>query len=109
MTEESEVSPAPPPPPAPPSQKVGTEQRQALLAQTIASQVAGGARVESQGPFSAILVRGKPVNNVLQLILTLITAGIWLFVWIPLLLLGGEKRSQVGVDEFGNVTVQKLG
>jgi hypothetical protein len=87
---------------------VGAEQRQAMLAQTIASQVAGGARVESQGPFSAILVRGKPVNNVLHLILTLLTLGIWLIVWIPLLLLGGEKRSQAGVDEFGNVSVQKL-
>lgn len=106
MTEESEIAA---PAPAAPSQKVGTEQRQALLAQTIATQVAGGARVESQGPFNAILVRGKAVNNVLQLILTPVTAGLWLFVWIPLLLLGGEKRSQVSVDEFGNVTVQKLG
>lgn len=88
--------------------RLSSDQRQALLGQTVASQVATGMRVESQGPYNAILVKGKSVNHVLHLILTVLTAGVWVLVWIPLAIAGGEKRSQVTVDDFGNVTVQKL-
>jgi len=94
-------------PPAP-SQKMDMDSRQSMLATTIASQVASGKRVESQGPYSAILVKGKPVNHVLNLILTVITAGLWVVVWVPWAILGGEKRSQASVDEFGNVSVANL-
>ena len=112
-------APSPPPPQSvdpPPTEvpsgptvnRLSADQRQALLAQTVATQVATGKRVESQGPYNAIVVRGKPVNNVLHLILTLVTAGIWILVWIPLAIFGGEKRYQVSVDDFGNTSVQKL-
>jgi hypothetical protein len=95
-------------PPAPPQRKTSDERKQ-LLAQTIQTQVAGGARVESQGDFQAVLVRGHRPNHVLHLILTLITAGLWgLFVWLPIAIFGGEKRSIANVDEFGNVTLQNM-
>lgn len=100
---EANVSPA-----AGSATRVSSDERQSRLAQTVASQVATGMRVESQGPYNAILVKGKPVNHVLHLILTLVTLGFWLIVWIILVLIGGEKRSQVTVDDFGNTSVQQL-
>lgn len=85
-----------------------SQERKQLLARAIQTQVATGGRVESQSDFQAVIVKGKPVNNVLQLILTLLTLGLWGIVWIALLAFGGEKRSMVTVDEFGNVAVQKV-
>ena len=53
-----------------------TEERKELVARTVTGQIAGGAvDVESQSDFQAVLVRGKAVNHVLHLILTLVTFG----------------------------------
>lgn len=89
------------------ARKTGDERKE-LLARTISGQVAGGSRVESQSDFQAVVVRGKPVNHVLHLVLTLFTLGIWSTVWLALTIFGGEKRSMVTVDEFGHAAVQKV-
>jgi hypothetical protein len=85
-----------------------SEERKELLARTVSGQVASGARVESQSDFQAVVVRGKSVNHVLHLILTLVTLGFWGIVWIAMAIFGGEKRSMVTVDEYGNAAVQKV-
>jgi hypothetical protein len=84
------------------------DERKQLLARTIQSQIAGGARIESQSDFQAVVVKGKRVNHLLHLILTLVTLFAWGLVWIGLAIFGGEKRSIVAVDEYGNVSVQKV-
>jgi hypothetical protein len=94
--------------PPPPVVYATPEQRAALLSQTVATQVAAGWRVESQGPISAILVTGTPVNHVLQLLLTVFTCGLWAPIWLLLALTSRERRAQVAVDDFGNVYVQQL-
>lgn len=79
------------------------EDRKARLAQAVANEVAGGRRVESHSDFQAVVVEGKPVNHVLHLILTLVTCGLWGFVWLVLALMGGEKRYVLSIDAYGNV------
>jgi hypothetical protein len=54
------------------------------------------------------LVKGKPVNHILHLILTLVTVGFWSLIWIALVIFGGEKREVARVDEWGNASIQKL-
>lgn len=85
-------------------------QRQQALATAVQKEVARGARVESQSAYSAIVRYGKPVNHVLHLILTVLTLGFWLLVWVTLVVLGIVKRKAVAlqVDEFGNVLRQKV-
>jgi hypothetical protein len=83
------------------------DERKDMLARTLTSEIAQGARVESQADFQAVLVRGHRPNHTLHLILTLVTLGVWGLVWIGVSALGGEKRSMVAVDEFGNVNVQR--
>lgn len=83
------------------------DRRSVLLAQTIQANVVRGARVESQGQYNAVLVWGRPVNHVLHLILTIVTAGLWGLVWLILALSGGESRTMVSVDDFGNVLYQQ--
>jgi hypothetical protein len=90
------------------SGRKSTEERKELLARTLTAQIASGARVESQSDFQAVVVKGKPVNHVLHLIITLVTIFTWSPVWIGLAIFGGEKRSMLVVDEYGNAAVQKV-
>ena len=41
-------------------------------------------------------------------ILGFFTLGVWWLVWLALVIFGGEKRTSVGVDEWGNTNVQRL-
>lgn len=108
--------PPPPPPPAPEPVGVGglaqTEksdaERKALLANTLQGQVASGSRIESQGDFQAVVVKGHRVNHLLHFLIGLLTLGIWWLVWLVLAITGGEKRQMITVDQFGNVFVQKV-
>jgi hypothetical protein len=90
------------------SGRKSSEERKELLARTLSGQIANGNRVESQSDFQAVVVKGKPVNHVLHLIVTLVTLFIWSPVWIAMAIFGGEKRSMVTVDEYGNAAVQKV-
>jgi hypothetical protein len=83
------------------------EERKKLLAQAINYQVIQGARVESQSDFQAVLVKGKPINHLLHLTITMLTCGMWGIVWIVLGLMGGEKRYVAQVDEYGNTNIQR--
>ena len=92
---------------APPARK-SSEARKAALAQAIQTEVVQGGRIESQSDYQAVVVFGKPVNNILHLILTLVTCLVWGLVWIGMLIWGGEKRVMVGIDEYGHVLRQEI-
>lgn len=93
--------------PAAPEQRT-SEERQELLATTVNGYVRDGYRVESQTPHQAIVVKGRRPNHLLHLILSILTVGLWLlFVWLPLVVFGGEKRRVITVDTFGHVQTAK--
>ena len=83
--------------------------RREQLALEISRLASQGYRVESQSDIQATLVRGRRVNHILHLLLTLVTLGIWLLVWISLAIFGGEKRVILVVDEFGNTRQEAVG
>lgn len=72
-----------------------------------ALKVQNGWRVESQTPRMVSLVSGKPVNHVLHLILSLVTLGLWIPVWIIMGLAGGERRCELLAADDGTVTVTR--
>lgn len=82
--------------------------RMQQLANAVQLEVSRGARVESQGPFNAVLRRGKGTNHVLHLILSVLTFGLWLFVWGLLAIINksGQGTTMLSVDMFGNVLRQ---
>ena len=84
------------------------DERKQILSRQIGSLLTQGRRVESQSDFQAVLLWGHAVNHVLHLIITLVTVGLWVIVWIALVVLGGEKRELVQVDEWGNPTIARL-
>ena len=55
-----------------------------------------------------MIVKGKPINHALHIIVSIFTAGIWLIGYAIIAATGGEKRELVVVDEFGNLSRQKL-
>jgi hypothetical protein len=63
-----------------------------------------GWRVREKTPSDAHLVRGEPVAHWVHLFFTIATVGLWLLVWIPLTVLGGEKHRYISVGEDGRVT-----
>ena len=88
---------------------VSAEKRKSSLAQAIANQVRQGWSMESQSDFQAVLVKhGTKTNHLLHLILTLLTLGLWVFVWIGVALFKKrEKHLVITVDEFGNTNLQR--
>lgn len=93
-----------------PIDAVTPEERKSRLALAVRQEVAGGGRVESQTDYTAIVRHGKPVNHILHLILTLVTAGLWVFVWIILSIVtaSGRKAVALTVDEYGQVLREKM-
>jgi hypothetical protein len=74
-----------------------------LLQDAIVRQSRKGWRVASQSPTQATLVKGKPTNHILHLILSIITLGLWIPVWILVVVLGGEKHEVITVQPDGQV------
>ena len=72
------------------------------LALAISTEVSKGWRVESQSQIQAVLVKGKPINNTLHIILTVLTVGFWLLIYVPILLVNKRQTKIIRVDEFGN-------
>lgn len=86
------------------------ERRSALDAR-IARELASGAMLESQAGYNAVLIKGKKVNHILHLILSLITAGLWLIVWLVLVITNKRQRIVLFANEEGVVetTVTQVG
>lgn len=90
------VEPTPSPPEKTP------EERKLALTQAIQRQLWQGWRVESQADYQAVVVKGHRPNHILHLLLSLITLGLWFFVWILVMVFGGEKRRMIWIDAQGD-------
>ena len=105
-------TPAAPPTSVPPAASQtplkSADERKEILGRAIHTQVAQGARVESQGDYQAILVKGHRPNHMLHLVLTIVTLGVWGLVWLGVIAFGVEKRMSASVDDWGNTNIQNL-
>ncbi len=79
-----------------------------ILASTVHAHAARGWRVESQTNASALLVKGKQVHNGAHAVMTLLTGGLWLAVWLPSMLINRRRCLAITVDAYGNTLVSKL-
>jgi hypothetical protein len=87
----------PPPPPGypPPWMSAPYGGGDPNLDTIVAEYVSHGARVEARSANQAIVVFGHRVNNLAHGLLSLVTCGAWLFVWVIIAILGGERRITV--------------
>jgi hypothetical protein len=93
-----------------PLETVTQEERKSRLSLAVRQEVAAGGRVESQTEYTAIVRHGKPVNHILHLILTLVTAGLWAIVWVivSIVAASGRKAISLTVDEYGQVLGEQM-
>lgn len=83
-----------------------TAEARTTLDRAVAKELASGAELESQAGTNAVLLKGKKVNHVLHAILSLITAGFWLIVWLILVVTNKRQRIILSVNERGEVERQ---
>lgn len=78
-------------------------QREAILDEAIRRNVARGATVELRQQFAVVLLFKRRVNHVVHAILSILTFGLWLFVWLLLAATGRDTRMTLNVDGYGRV------
>lgn len=78
------------------------EERKAILQQKIVQHVGLGYRVETQTDFQVVLSHGGKVNHIMHLLLSIVTFGFWLIIWLLLAMFSRKKFITLSVDEFGN-------
>ena len=81
-----------------------SEERKQILKDYVVEQVALGFRVEAQEDFSAVLIFGKNPNHILHLLLSIVTFGVWILVWIMMIFFSREKRYLFRIDDCGVIT-----
>ena len=77
--------------------------RTAIMEQALRDLAFRGWQVETVDGARAIVATGAPVNHILHLLLAVFTCGLWLPIWLLLIALGGVKRRQIYIDEYGNL------
>jgi hypothetical protein len=79
------------------------QRRQRLLDEVVDLEVLGGARVVHRGEEGVTLAYQRTVTHRGHLVLTLLTAGLWGFVWLAVVLARKENRVRYEVDPWGNI------
>ena len=83
---------------------VGEDRRRRALALAVEDQVvSNGATVVLDGPHGVVLGYPRAVSHVLHALMTLVTAGVWIVVWLALALGRGQRRVRLEADDWGNV------
>lgn len=80
-----------------------TDQRADILNREVSRWVSNGWGTESVTSTQAVLFKKRKARILLNLLLTVITGGLWGIVWIVLAIRGGGKRQVLFVNELGNI------
>jgi len=77
--------------------------RERLLEIAVDLEVLSGATVVHRSDRGVTVSRRRRVTHLGHFILTLLTGGLWGFVWLALVLSNGEDRVRYEVDAWGNI------
>jgi hypothetical protein len=78
-----------------------------LLDQYLIGLTANGARVLGRADSWAMVAKGRRVNHVLHLLLTVITGTLWAPVWLLMIAIAGERRITVSSAGSAGIIEQK--
>ncbi len=93
--------------PAASTEPLSDERRSELLDQVLAQKTLQGSTVVHRADHYAVISVGSKPNHVLHLLLSILTLGLWLIVWLIVAIAGGESQYAITVDEHGTVTQAK--
>ena len=83
--------------------KKSSEDRKKSLEAFIIGRVSQGWRLEGQTEYAVVLAYGKKPNHILHFLLSIVTLGFWLIVWIIMGMSMTIKRRTFQVDDFGRI------
>ena len=86
--------------------KRNLEERKKLLERFATTEIARGWRLISQTDESVVLEYGKRPNHILHLLLSIVTLGFWLLVWLILAFSMNIKRKTYTINEYGVIREQ---
>jgi len=86
--------------------KRNLEERKKLLERFATTEIARGSRLISQTDESIVLEYGKRPNHILHLLLSVVTLGFWLLVWLILAFSMNIKRKTYTINEYGVIREQ---
>ena len=81
-------------------------ERKSMLEKQIIFYVSTGWSLETQTEFAAVMSSGKGLNHILHLLLSIVTFGFWLIVWLFLLMVNRITKKTISVDKFGNISIE---
>jgi hypothetical protein len=84
---------------------IAIDQRSLVLDRAVNRAVAGGGRLVSRGQVEAVVEFGRRPSHILHLLLTLVTCGLWLLVWLIDTLTSPVSRRTLMVDEYGRAWI----
>jgi heat shock protein HtpX len=82
-------------------------ERHQLVVNFVEQALMRGEYIESEGDYAFLLARGRPINHLMHLVMTLFSFGLWLPIWIPTAIFGRERWRLVEIDEYGFIRVRK--
>jgi hypothetical protein len=83
---------------------IDQELRDRAMALAVEDQVAvSGATVVHEGPHGVVLAYRRRVSHFFHGVLTILTGGVWGFVWLAMVLSKREDRVRLEADVWGNV------
>ena len=82
---------------------MGDESQASKLDQITDERIINGWKIESRTPTAVVLSKGTRPNHILHLILSVLTFGLWILVWINVAAWGGTRRATIRVHEDGRI------
>ncbi|MFW6074049.1 MAG: hypothetical protein ACOC9Y_00530 [Chloroflexota bacterium] len=92
----------------PPAESVSALERQSMLNRALLHKVWEGWKVERQEPYAVYLSKGRRPRFWVHFLLTVLTAGLWLIVYLPWLIFFPKRFLILSVDAEGNVVEEHL-
>jgi hypothetical protein len=83
--------------------ELSVPRRERLLELAVDREVLAGARVVDRGAEGVTLAYQRTVTHLGHLVLTVLTGGLWGFVWLAVALNRKESRVRYEVDPWGNI------
>lgn len=79
-----------------------------LLTAEVQRSIMQGATVEYTTDTTAVLQYRSSTNHLVHAVLTLLTFGFWLIVWLVALVIAKPSRVMLTVDECGNISREHI-
>lgn len=84
---------------------VSMEQRALALDSAVSRASMSGGRLVSRGQTEAVFEFGQKPNHVLHAIVSFLSCGLWLFVWLFIAMVSSVVRRTIVVDEYGRTWI----